>query len=58
MKKNQENSEHRFGEDCLTNHLVNFFQEKIKSLRVALSVTGCQFFKKNLLVKLPQLHLN
>ena len=59
MTKNQENSEYSFGEDCLTNHLVNFFQESIKSLRVgALSVTVCQFFKNNLLVKPPQLLLN
>ena len=30
----KENSAHRFGENCLTNHLVNFLQDRMKPWRV------------------------
>ena len=44
--KNQENSAHRFGDNYLTNHLVKFLQDGIKTWRVgALGVCiGYHFF--------------
>ena len=47
--KNKENSAHGFGHDYLTNHLLNFLQDGIKSCGVgALRVcTDYHFFKEN-----------
>ena len=55
-KKNQENSAHRFGDNYLTNHLVKFWQDRIKPWRVgALTeavVQRCSV--KNLLLEISQ----
>ena len=54
--KNQENSAHRFEDNCLKNHLVKFLQglnhEELELLEYALFIT---FFEENRWYGLPNL---
>ena len=53
--KNQENSAHRFGDNYLTNHLIKFLQDRMKSWGVgALRVcTGYHFFYSSYVKSFP-----
>ena len=59
QKNDQENFAHRFGDNCLTNHLVKFIQDKIKPKRVGVFKvnTGYQFFPEKYFVRVLELPL-